>query len=258
MSPVIFGNPVRGEVHPRGWVQPPRNREFRVTQRFGCTGFKAERPFGDCDHFHRAIDLGNHRSGDDVLAANAGRVHSSGQIAGGNIVVVLDHGGGWFTVYGHLSKKTVATGEEVGRGKKIGEVGATGNATGAHLHFAVKSDAKRRLSILGDLNGKWHNPWPLLAQNVTIHPLTTIDKVRIRDGSSMEAAVFARTNAAGRIIRAADDADLGPATAACRWGGTVTGGAYELFGRPGTTWDRIFIDGAFRFIAEPLAVRSAS
>jgi murein DD-endopeptidase MepM/ murein hydrolase activator NlpD len=75
--------------------------------------------------------------GTPVLAANAGRVALVTEhfFAGRN--VVLDHGLGLFTLYYHLAETRVAPNAPVEAGEVIGTVGATGRATGAHLHFAV-------------------------------------------------------------------------------------------------------------------------
>jgi len=51
---------------------------------------------------------------------------------------VIDHGGGVFSVYYHLKEFSVAEGQEIFRGDRFGSVGATGRATGPHLHFGVR------------------------------------------------------------------------------------------------------------------------
>lgn len=159
---MLFGNPVRGTIEK---TPIPGNLAFGVTQPFGCTGFAAEPPLGSCAHFHRGIDLGNGQCGGDVLAAAAGVVHWSGVFGNGENYISLDHGAGWFTLYGHLSARAVATGAKVLKGQRIGAVGKTGNATACHNHFGIKSEADGSKSLLLDTNGKWEDPWPLLAQN---------------------------------------------------------------------------------------------
>ncbi len=72
-----------------------------------------------------------------VLAGNAGRVALVSRHFFAGQLVVLDHGLGLFTLYFHLDEARVAAGEAVGRGQPIGTVGASGRATGPHLHFAV-------------------------------------------------------------------------------------------------------------------------
>jgi murein DD-endopeptidase MepM/ murein hydrolase activator NlpD len=54
--------------------------------------------------------------------------------------VIIDHGGGLSSVYGHLNTVLVASGDLVTAGEIIGTVGSTGNATGPHLHFEIRRD----------------------------------------------------------------------------------------------------------------------
>ena len=78
-------------------------------------------------------------TGRTVVAMNSGRVVLSDYLPAlrGNCIVV-DHGCNVFSVYMHLSKRDVAAGDAIGKGEKIGEVGATGFVTGPHLHFEVR------------------------------------------------------------------------------------------------------------------------
>jgi murein DD-endopeptidase MepM/ murein hydrolase activator NlpD len=75
--------------------------------------------------------------GTTVLAANAGRVALVAEHFFSGRLVVLDHGLGLFTHYYHLDEARVTPGQTVTRGEPIGAVGATGRATGPHLHFGV-------------------------------------------------------------------------------------------------------------------------
>jgi murein DD-endopeptidase MepM/ murein hydrolase activator NlpD len=89
-------------------------------------------------HFHAGLDL-LAGTGTVVRAAAAGRVAYAGPIAGGwGRLVVVAHARSVRTLYAHLSAVDVAVGEHVVAGSRVGAVGASGNATGPHLHFEVR------------------------------------------------------------------------------------------------------------------------
>jgi murein DD-endopeptidase MepM/ murein hydrolase activator NlpD len=75
--------------------------------------------------------------GTPVVAANAGRVVLVADYFFPGRLVVIDHGLGLYTLYFHLDRAEAAEGEAVERGQIIGRVGATGRATGPHLHFGA-------------------------------------------------------------------------------------------------------------------------
>lgn len=86
--------------------------------------------------WHLGFDLASRRQS-PVLAANAGKVLLAGPLGIYGNAVVLDHGLGLATLYGHLSEVTVAQGQSVAKGEVLGRTGETGLAGGDHLHFAV-------------------------------------------------------------------------------------------------------------------------
>jgi murein DD-endopeptidase MepM/ murein hydrolase activator NlpD len=87
---------------------------------------------------HYGVDIIND-VGTNVYASADGIVHFSGRTQGGlGIVVELDHGYGFNSVYGHLSQVLVPTGKAVKRGDLIGKCGRTGLVSGPHLHYEVR------------------------------------------------------------------------------------------------------------------------
>ena len=91
---------------------------------------------------HAGIDQRG-AEGTPIVAVNGARVAYVGnQFFSGN-VTVLDHGHGVFTMYAHQSKIVVKEGDHVEAGQKIGEIGATGRATGPHLHWGVRVNGAR-------------------------------------------------------------------------------------------------------------------
>ncbi len=86
-----------------------------------------------------------------IYAADSGMVVYSGSIGGGyGVMVMIDHGNGYHTLYAHLNNTNVYCGQSVSRGQLIANAGSTGNSTGPHLHFEVR------------YNGGFINPWYVL------------------------------------------------------------------------------------------------
>ncbi len=91
--------------------------------------------------FHTGIDIGA-ASGTAVLAAESGKVIMARWNGGYGNCVVIDHGGGITTLYGHNSSIKVSVGQKVSKGQTIALVGSTGNSTGPHIHFEVLINGK--------------------------------------------------------------------------------------------------------------------
>lgn len=88
--------------------------------------------------FHTGIDIsGSSAYGSTIVAADGGTVTMAGSNDGYGYCIMINHGNGMSTLYGHCSKLLVSVGEQVSKGQAIGKVGSTGNSTGPHCHFEV-------------------------------------------------------------------------------------------------------------------------
>ena len=98
-------------------------------------------PFTGIRAFHRAVDISTPH-GQEVLATAAGRIVSAKPTGNLGKLIVIDHGFGLRTRYGHLSSFTVGGGDQVARGDLIGYVGSTGRSTGSHVHYEIWADGR--------------------------------------------------------------------------------------------------------------------
>ena len=95
---------------------------------------------------HTGIDLAAPQ-GTVVLAAQAGSVLLVESISGYGTTVLLDHGGGWQTLYAHLHQATVLEGTWLEQGQPLGTVGMTGSASGPHLHLELRRQGTELLAL---------------------------------------------------------------------------------------------------------------
>ncbi|HET7618126.1 MAG TPA: M23 family metallopeptidase [Vicinamibacterales bacterium] len=108
-------------------------------------------PFNGGPDFHPGLDI-SADYGQPVLATGDASVTSAGPNGAYGKMVMLDHGFGIVTKYGHLSRIAVQAGQRVKRGDVVGFVGSTGRSTGSHLHYEIW------------MNGRLTNPMQLLAR----------------------------------------------------------------------------------------------
>lgn len=89
--------------------------------------------------YHRATDIAN-RGGPSIVASQGGTVITAGWGGGYGNYVIIDHGNGYKTLYGHMVTGSLAVkaGDRVKQGQKLGIMGSTGRSTGPHLHFEIK------------------------------------------------------------------------------------------------------------------------
>ncbi|MEP7270672.1 MAG: M23 family metallopeptidase [Acidobacteriota bacterium] len=125
---VVDRNQVKLSSTPTGW--PVRGY---VTDGFGT---RAD-PFGAGHEVHSGLDI-SATFGTAIEATADGIVIFAGTYAGYGNVVVIDHGYGVTTRYGHMSRVDTTAGQRVHRGMQIGAVGSTGRSTGPHCHYEVR------------------------------------------------------------------------------------------------------------------------
>lgn len=109
-----------------------------LTSRFGLR----VHPVYGTTKSHTGIDIGA-ESGATIVAADGGTITMAGVNSGYGNCVMIDHGNGYKTLYGHMSSIAVSNGQTVSKGDTIGYVGSTGISTGPHCHFEVWKDGSR-------------------------------------------------------------------------------------------------------------------
>lgn len=123
-----------------GYIWPVK--DAKISSPFGDRALKLKRKKSRRGiarvHFHEGIDIKAFR-GSPIFAVREGTViYSSRRIKGYGNMIVIQHPDGMATVYAHNRKNLVSRGDQVAQGELIGYVGATGKATGPHLHFEIR------------------------------------------------------------------------------------------------------------------------
>ena len=114
-------------------IQPIANKDLKRTA--SGYGMRID-PIYRTPHFHSGMDF-SAKVGTEIYATGDGVVTYAAWKQGYGNCVIINHGHGFQTLYGHMSKYRVRVGKKVKRGEVIGEVGNTGKSTGPHLHYEV-------------------------------------------------------------------------------------------------------------------------
>ena len=119
-----------------GWGSPFPGKNWKNVVRSEY-GYRDDPGTGEKGKFHAGIDIG-YPSGTVISAVKEGTVVAANYYTSGyGYHVIIDHGGGYKTLYGHCSTLLVTVGDKVTKGQAIAKVGSTGKSTGAHLHLDV-------------------------------------------------------------------------------------------------------------------------
>ncbi len=133
-----------------GQFQWPVSGYYTISDVFGYR----THPITGVYKMHTGVDIcGSGIRNKPILAANSGTVLKAGYNRAYGNYVVIDHGGGYTTLYGHANSLNVSAGQTVSRGDTIAYVGSTGYSTGPHLHFEVMQ------------NGNYINPLSYFSYN---------------------------------------------------------------------------------------------
>ena len=122
--------------------------EGRLTSKYG----HRISPMHGGRQFHTGIDIANHK-GTSIRSTADGQVRHAGWEGGYGRLIVIDHGFGYATFYGHNSKLLVKKGDRVKQGQIIAQMGSSGNSTGDHIHYEVWR------------YGRYINPTPFMKEN---------------------------------------------------------------------------------------------
>ena len=134
-------------VYDGGMFKWPAPSYTRISDDYG----NRTHPILGVQQFHNGVDMAA-PGGSPILAAYDGKVVAAAYNASMGNYIMINHGGGLYTIYMHASALYVSTGETVTRGQKIAAVGTTGRSTGNHLHISVRKD------------GAYVSPWNYLSK----------------------------------------------------------------------------------------------
>lgn len=120
-----------------GVMQWPAGNNYTISSYFGYR----IHPIYKVNKLHTGIDIPMDY-GERVTAAQSGVIKYANWLGSYGKMVMIDHGGGYFTLYAHLSSIDVSVGQQVNRGETVGRCGSTGASTGPHLHFEVRENGE--------------------------------------------------------------------------------------------------------------------
>src|SRR5690606_28939173 len=152
-------------------IQPVRNENLRAVA--SGFGYRSD-PFTKVRKFHAGMDF-SARTGTPVFATGDGVIaRADANASGYGNHIVIRHGFGYETLYGHLSKYKARVGQKVKRGEVIGYVGSTGRSEAPHLHYEVRK------------NGQIVNPLNFYYGNISAAEYVAISKLANQENQSLD------------------------------------------------------------------------
>lgn len=162
-------------------MSEPKVRFYRMPAEGPITGlFGQSYADGDRRWSHRGVDIGC-PIGTPVRAPAAGAVVEAWNDGSFGVAACLDHGDGWYSLYAHLSRRDVTTGQRVPKGLQLGLSGATGYVSGAHLHWQLCDS----LQFPADI-ARSRDPLRYLATD-TEEPMTTAERALINIAADIDS-----------------------------------------------------------------------
>ncbi len=158
----------------------------RITSYFGTR----KDPFNKHKKFHSGVDI-LAKTDTPVRAAESGTVIFAGEKGGLGKAVVIDHGNGLRTIYGHLNRFLTTNGRKVTRGEIIAGAGSTGRSTAPHLHFTVMQNGKTVDPLLFTYERVWTAPFDISGEFRTLSASRT---VQLETVMKNKKSVFIKNN----------------------------------------------------------------
>jgi len=155
-------------LSPPGFFRAPID-SGRITSYFG----ERKDPFNKSKRFHSGVDI-LAKTDTPVRAAESGKVIFVGEKGGLGKAIVIDHGNGLRTIYGHLNRYLTAAGMNVVRGEIIAGAGSTGRSTAPHLHFTVMQNGKNVDPLLFTYERVWTAPFDISGTFRTLSAKRTV------------------------------------------------------------------------------------
>lgn len=131
-----------GTISSKGWMWPVPTSSSYISSVYG---YRTD-PISGARKFHYGIDIAAPKNSKIVAPLDGTVVYTKHQSTGYGIHLLINHGNGYYTLYGHCNSLAVSAGQSVKQGQVIAYVGTTGYSTGYHLHFEVRDGNGNKLN----------------------------------------------------------------------------------------------------------------